>query len=122
MELVCCHDNDIPGHVCENATMPSEASNHLKEWRLFKKMTLEELADRVGTNKSVIYLLENEQRPLSAKWLRRLADVLGTTPGRILDVNPNETGAEVLDIWDRIAVNDRARAVRILKELTGTND
>jgi transcriptional regulator with XRE-family HTH domain len=122
MKIVCAHGNDTLCAVCNNATVPSEERNYLREWRLFKGLTLEELADKVGTNKSVIHLLENEKRPLSAKWLRKLADALGTTPGRILDVNPNETSAEVLDIWDHIAAADRPRAVRILKSLTGTDD
>src|SRR5690348_220767 len=98
--IVCAPSNDIIDAVCDNATV--EERNYLRDWRLYKKLTLEELAEKVGTNKSVIHLLENEKRPLSAKWLRKLADALGTTPGRILDVNPNETSAEVLDIWDHI--------------------
>lgn len=96
--------------------------NYLQQWREFRKLKQEELAEKVGTTKSVISLLENEKRPLSSKWLRKLAVALDTTPGRILDVDPNETGAEILDIWDHIKTGDRARAVRVLRSLTGTDD
>jgi transcriptional regulator with XRE-family HTH domain len=104
------------------AIMESEDRNYLREWRRFKGMTQEQLAEKVGTTKAVISLLESEQRPLSSKWLRKLADALKTTPGRILDIDPTEASAEVLDIWDHIATADRPRAVRILRSLTGTDD
>jgi len=105
-----------------NANMPDGDRNYLREWRQFKKLTQEQLADKVGTTKAVISLLETEQRPLSSKWLRKLAEALGTTPGRILDVDPTEVSAEVLDIWDHIGTADRRRAVNILREFTGTHD
>jgi transcriptional regulator with XRE-family HTH domain len=102
--------------------MAEEDRNYLRAWRMSKKMTLDELAEKVGTTKSVVSLLETEKRPLSSKWLRKFAEALGTTPGRILDVDPNEVSAEVLDIWDHIAVTDRPRAIRVLRSLTGTTD
>ena len=112
--------NDAFDAVCDNATV--EERNSLRQGREKRGMTQEELADRVGTAKAVISLLENEKRPLSSKWLRKLADALDTTPGRILDVDPNEADAEILDIWDHMKNNDRQTAVRILRGLTGTND
>ena len=102
--------------------MPTEERNYLRAWRKKKGLTLEQLAEKVGTTRSVVHLLENEQRPLSAKWLRKFAEALDTTPGRILDVDPDEASAEVLDIWDSISKRDRPRAVRVLRSLTGTND
>jgi transcriptional regulator with XRE-family HTH domain len=102
--------------------MAEEDRNYLRAWRMSKKMTLDELAEKVGTTKSVVSLLETEKRPLSSKWLRKFAEALGTTPGRILDVDPNEVSAEVLDIWDHISVTDRPRAIRVLRSLTGTTD
>ena len=117
---VCCPCDDTFGAVCDNATV--EERNYLKQWRKKAGLTQQELADKVETTKSVISLLESEERPLSAKWLRKLADALGTTPGRILDVNPEEANADVLDIWDHIRAKDRATAIRVLRSLTGTND
>jgi transcriptional regulator with XRE-family HTH domain len=102
--------------------MADQERNYLRAWREKKGMTQEDLADAAGTTKAVISLLENEKRPLSSKWLRLFAEVLGTTPGRILDVDPNEVSADVLDIWDHIRVENRAQAVRVLRSLTGTND
>jgi transcriptional regulator with XRE-family HTH domain len=119
MAFVCAPCNDYPLTVCDNATVDR---NYLRQWREKAKLSQEELAERVGTTKSVISLLENEKRPLSAKWLRKFAEALDTTPGRILDVNPDEASADILDIWDHIRVKDRPTAIRVLRSLTGTND
>lgn len=117
---VCCPCDDLSELVCDNATVAE--GNYLKQWRKKAALTQEELAEKVGTTKAVISLLESEGRPLSAKWLRKLADALGTTPGRILDINPEEASADVLDIWDHIRTKDRPTAIRVLRSLTGTND
>ena len=119
--IVCALCDDYSACVCDNATVTVER-NYLRQWRDKAGLSQDELAEKVGTTKSVISLLENEKRPLSSKWLRRLAVALGTTPGRILDVNPEEANADVLDIWDHIRVKDRATAIRVLRSLTGTSD
>lgn len=97
--------------------------NYLRAWRKFREMTLEELAEKVDTTRSVIYLLETGERPLSAKWLRRLAPVLKTTPGFLLDHDPTELPTDVIEIWDHIAHRDKPRALRVLESFrTGTDD
>jgi transcriptional regulator with XRE-family HTH domain len=119
MAFVCSLCDDYRDAVCDNATVDR---NYLKQWREKKELSQEELAEKVGTTKSVISLLENEKRPLSAKWLRKLADALGTTPGRILDIDPDETSAEMLNAWDELNKRDRPRAIRVLRSLTGTDN
>jgi transcriptional regulator with XRE-family HTH domain len=100
--------------------MADENRNHLKAWREKRGLTQEELADRVGTNKAVISLLENEKRPLSSKWLRKFAEALKTKPGYILDYDPNEINDDIFDIWDRIAAGDRSQAAKVLDTFTRT--
>jgi len=73
--------------------------NHLKAWREFRGMTQADLAARVGTNSNMVGYLENGERGLSAKWLRKLADALDTSPGMILDHDPAELDSDILEIW-----------------------
>lgn len=97
--------------------------NHLRAWREFREMTQEELAERVGTSPNMIHYLETGERGLSAKWLRRLAPALNTTPGHLLEHDPNELPTDVIDIWASIAERDRPTALRILETFkTSTND
>lgn len=122
--LVCCEHDDIAFAGWHNANMESEERNYLSAWRTFRGLTQEELADAVGTTKSVVSLLENEQRPLSSKWLRKFAAVLETQPGYILDLDPNEIDTELMQTWSKIDANDRKQAVRVLQSFvkTGTDN
>jgi transcriptional regulator with XRE-family HTH domain len=93
------------GHLtkCDIAGMANPdknaGPNHLRAWREYRKLTQDELAARVGTNQNMIGYLESGERGLSAKWLRRLAPALDTTPGMLLDHNPHTLSADVIDIW-----------------------
>lgn len=102
------------------ANVANDERNYLSAWREFRRMTQDELAEKVGTTKSVISLLENEKRPLSSKWLRKLAEALDTQPGYILDHDPNSINADIFDIWSRIDEVDRKRAASVLSAFTKT--
>lgn len=95
----------------------SIAKHFLVEWREFRQMTQEQLAVAVGTDKSVISLLESGDRGLSDKWARRLAPPLRTTPGAILDHNPNDTDTSIIELWLSVPEEDRPTALRMLKSL-----
>lgn len=85
-------------------------------------MTQQEVADALGTAKSVISDLERGVVQLSDKWLRRLAPVLKTQPGYILDYVPEDLDNDILDIAMSIDPQDRAQAIKVLRSFikTGT--
>jgi len=103
--------------------MDERPANYLKAWREFRKMSQDDLAQRLGTAKGVISLLENGKRPLSDKWLRRLADVLDTRPGHIIDIDPGEMDNDIFSIWMDLSKEDRRQAAKILRTFvqTGTD-
>lgn len=76
--------------------------NNLRAWREFRELTQDELAALVGTNGSVISLLESGSRGLSLKWLLKLAPALKTKPGMILDHDPNNLDTSILEIWANV--------------------
>lgn len=123
-KFVCAPCNDFAWAGLHTADMADEDRNYLRAWREYRGLTQEELAEKVGTTKAVISLLENEKRPLSSKWLRKLAEALSTQPGYILDHDPNSISADIFDIWSKIDEIDRDRAARILHTFakTGTKD
>ena len=88
--------------------------NHLKAWREFRRMTQGNLAKAIDTTGSVISLLENGERRLSDKWLRRLAPALGTTPGHLLDHDPESLPTDLLEIWASIPEERKAQAMEVL--------
>jgi transcriptional regulator with XRE-family HTH domain len=95
--------------------MTEKAANNLRAWRKYNKMTQQELADALGTAKSVISDLERGVVQLSDKWLRRLAPVLKTQPGHILDHDPADLDSDIIDIWAHIPLANREQAILTLK-------
>lgn len=87
-------------------------------------MTQQELADAVDTSKTVISDIERGRLQLSPKWARKLAPVLKTQPGYLLDHDPNELDNDIIELWSHIADKDREQAARVLRSFvkTGTHD
>lgn len=79
-------------------------------------MSQEDLAKAVGTAGNVIGLLESGERGLSDKWLRRLAPALGTTPGFLLDYDPEDVDRDILEAVREISSADKPKVLRILQE------
>jgi len=77
----------------------SDRRNHLRAWREHRGLSQAQLAAMVGTEGSVISLLESGDRALSNKWLRRLAPALETTPGLLLDYEPTDVDLAMLETF-----------------------
>lgn len=119
-EKVCPWRNDFLAAAAHNVWMEN---NHLRAWRKYRHMTLDEVAAAVGTTKAVIQQLEVGRMSLSHKWLVKIAPVLGTTPGMLLDHDPNDLPTSVLETWAAIPSEDQPRALEMLRvfKRTGTD-
>lgn len=111
--------NDASGHLSHNPNMAgktkTESVNHLRAWRQHKRLTQTALADLANTKASVISELESGQMQLSDKWLRRLAPHLGTTPGFLLDHNPNDMDSAFIEAAMAVPPERREQALQILR-------
>lgn len=124
-----CVEAELPEwHIVgvEESDNKNGGPNFLRAWRMYRdEMTQEELARRVGTSANMIGYLEAGERGLSAKWLRRLADALETTPGALLDIDPEEADMNVVEIWlPKMNREKRLQLAAIAEALvkTGTTD
>lgn len=61
--------------------------NRIKELRKKHKLTMQALADKVGTTASQINKLEKGERRLTAEWMYRLAEALDVQP---IDIFPHD--------------------------------
>lgn len=99
----CCTLHDVPFaaalHTASMDDVDVKTGNLLRAWREFRRMTQADLAEAFGTTPSVISLLETGERKLSPKWLHRLAPALGTSPGRLLDVHPEDAPRAQDDVF-----------------------
>ena len=93
------------------------AANHLRAWRERAELTQSELAEKVGTKAGVISELESGKTGLSDKWLNRLAPVLGTRPGFLLEFDPADAQGAILTEILAIPKDRQVEALQIIKVL-----
>lgn len=119
---------DVGITVCDTSGMSDESKNagpnHLKAWREFRGLTQQQLADAAHTTQHQIAYLESGERSMSAKWLRRLAPALDTTPGMLLDHDPSAMSADIVDIWATASLRQKQQLVEVARAIvkTGTDD
>ena len=103
--------------------MAERPPHYLREWRKFRRMTQDQLAAALETSKSVVSDMERDQLQLSPKWAHRIAPLLGTTAGHLIDTDPNTVDNDLLEIWMQIPEGDRAQAAKVLRSFvrTGTD-
>lgn len=122
---LCVRPNHMGWHpVSMDDQDKNGGPNYLREWRKFRGMTQQELAAAVETNANMIQYLESGERGLSAKWLRRLAPVLDTTSGMILDHNPYDLDSDMIEIWATASNREKRQIADVAKAIvrTGTDD
>ncbi len=56
----------------------------IREYRKLRRMTLQELADKIGTTPQTVQRLETANMTVSTDWLQRFADVFGVHPADLL--------------------------------------
>lgn len=100
--------------------------NYLRAWMEHRGIKGVELAKRLGNNVTpgMVSDLINSNRALSAKWLRRIAPILDTTPGMLLDHDPTDVDADIIDMWSSATARQRRQLSEIAKTIlrTGTDD
>lgn len=132
-----------PGDVSEDARMAKKPSspakpsktapgfprqkqrprNFVKEWRKYRGLTQEALAERAGMTVGNISKLEQFQQGFSDMGLQAIADALDCSPGQLLMVNPQQDGA-MWTLWEAASQGDKLKIIdmsRIITGKTGTN-
>jgi transcriptional regulator with XRE-family HTH domain len=70
-------------------------STRIREFRKLRNMTLQQLAQRVGTTPQTIQRLETENMTVSLDWLQRIADAFGV-PAAALIVSDTTASVKVI--------------------------
>lgn len=95
-------------------------NHYIREWRKFRGLTQERLAELTPYTHGAISQLETGRTKYTQDMLEALADALGCSPGDLLNVDPSKQG-EVTDLMRMINDQNRDQAIRVLKALTGTD-
>ncbi len=122
--------DDLHGLFSHHANMDSEydlddddkngGPNHLRAWMQFRKVRGAKLAKELGITPGMVSDLANSNRALSAKWLRRIAPALSTTPGLLLDHDPYDLDSDIIQIWVAAGLRERKQIAEMAKVIVGT--
>lgn len=92
--------------------------NRIREAREAQKLSLEELAQRVGTSRQQIHKLEKGERRLTQEWTRKIAHALGVNPQTILPTDfADNTGLDQLEALE-VFLLEKARADAALHRIS----
>jgi transcriptional regulator with XRE-family HTH domain len=93
---------------------------YLREWREFRHLTQEKLAELSGVGVSSITQIETGKMGWSPMTLRNLAKALKITPGLLLDVDPKEDEA-LWTLYGRANANQRQQILDLAKVIVKSN-
>ncbi len=99
-------------------------SNRIREIRLSRGLSQDELAERAGTTKAQISKLENSLRRLTEDWMQRIAKGLDCRPSELLEEFPAPLSSdeqEVLNLYRVLAEQDRAAVRHIIESMALTH-
>lgn len=89
---------------------------YFKEWRKFRSLTQEQVAERIGTTKTRVTLKERQLEPYDEAYLEALAEALTTDPASLLMRNPLD-GEGIWSIWERAKPGEREQIERVVKAM-----
>jgi transcriptional regulator with XRE-family HTH domain len=98
----------------------SDRSHYIKEWRKFRKLTQDELAERVGITRTYLSKIENAKRKYDQRFLEAAADALECTIADLLVRDPSEPEG-IWSVWEELEPFERAQAIEVLKALKRTS-
>jgi transcriptional regulator with XRE-family HTH domain len=96
----------------------------IREWREFRGLSQERLADRMGITRGYVSQVERGVRRYDQYFLEAAADALSCEPADLIMRDPTQAAA-LWSIWDQIPPTQREQAVRVLETFaakkTGTD-
>jgi transcriptional regulator with XRE-family HTH domain len=84
----------------------------IREWREFRGLSQEKLAELIGTTKASISRIENLKQGYTQEILEAMADELGTHPGVLLMRPPSRTEHETARLESLAVISSRAKRER----------
>lgn len=94
----------------------TKRTTYIRQWRKFRKLTLERLAERLEVTAGALSQLERGDTGYTQPMLEALASELQCEPADLITRDPAHE-ASIMLIWSQIPEMDRARALDVLKAL-----
>lgn len=91
----------------------------IREWRVYRGLSLERLAGRVGMTHGNLSKIERGLQRYDQTQLEALAIALNTEPASLLMRDPQDPDG-IWSVWDNVPPEQRARVIEVIKAMTGT--
>lgn len=98
---------------------PMGNQHFIKEWRKFRGLNQEQLAERIGIGKPYVSKIENGKRRYDQPFLEAAAVALNCTVADLLVRDPTDPEG-IWSIWDTLKPAERVQAVSVIKALKKT--
>ncbi|HAH11529.1 MAG TPA: hypothetical protein DCL48_15655 [Alphaproteobacteria bacterium] len=99
--------------------MSNDRPFYLKQWREYRGLSQQRLADRIESSKGYISDLERGIRRYNQDLLEALADALNCDPADLLIRDPSDPEG-IWSIWDQVPKTERPRLVAMIRALVGS--
>jgi transcriptional regulator with XRE-family HTH domain len=91
----------------------------LRQWREYRGLTLEQLAESIGATHATLSRIERGKQPYSQAILEALADRLSTDVASLLMRDPADPNA-IWSIWDQAKPGERRMIMDIARTIVKT--
>lgn len=91
----------------------------IRQWREDRGLTLEQLAERLGTTHASLSRIERGLQPYNQAVLEAIAEALQTDPASLLMRDPDDPEG-MWSVWDQARPGERRQIVEIAKTLIKT--
>jgi transcriptional regulator with XRE-family HTH domain len=104
--------------MCQYVPMAAQRQ-YFKEWRKYRGLTQEQLAERIGIARSYLTKIERGDRRYDQPFLEAAADALRCSPADLIIRDPTDSEA-IWSIWEGLSPTERIRAAAVLRAMKGT--
>lgn len=98
---------------------PQLRRTFIRQWREFRGLTLEQLADRIASTHASLSRIERGLQPYSQPILEAIADALGCDVADLLVRNPEDPEG-IWSVWEHAKPAERRMIVDLAKTVTKT--
>lgn len=94
---------------------------YLREWRKYRGLTQDQLAERVGTSKGYVSDLERGVRRYNQDLLELLPDALRCDPADLLMRDPSKEDS-IWSLWESAKPGERQQIAAVVRAMVSTKD
>lgn len=92
---------------------------YIKQWREYRDLTQDDLAERLETSKASISRIESGVQAYTQDFLEACAEALRTDPASLLMRDPTDDEA-VWSLWDKAKMGERQMIEQIVRTVVKT--